>query len=79
MVLGRTNLPHPLPTYLLSFSGDATVTIVHRCTPRDRLKELTSLADIVIAAAGEHRPDTPAAGVSVGGGPTLKSFTETES
>ncbi|XP_056459069.1 probable bifunctional methylenetetrahydrofolate dehydrogenase/cyclohydrolase 2 isoform X2 [Gadus chalcogrammus] len=32
--------------------GDATVTIAHRCTPRERLKELTGLADIVIAAAG---------------------------
>ncbi|XP_041854377.1 probable bifunctional methylenetetrahydrofolate dehydrogenase/cyclohydrolase 2 isoform X2 [Melanotaenia boesemani] len=32
--------------------GDATVTIVHRCTPRERLKELTSLADIIVAAAG---------------------------
>ncbi|KAM9391663.1 putative bifunctional methylenetetrahydrofolate dehydrogenase/cyclohydrolase 2 [Pholidichthys leucotaenia] len=35
--------------------GDATVTIAHRCTPRERLKELTSLADIVIAAAGVPR------------------------
>uniref|UniRef100_A0A3P8T826 Methylenetetrahydrofolate dehydrogenase (NADP+ dependent) 2 like n=1 Tax=Amphiprion percula TaxID=161767 RepID=A0A3P8T826_AMPPE len=32
--------------------GDATVTIAHRCTPRERLEELTSLADIIIAAAG---------------------------
>ncbi|KAL0979891.1 hypothetical protein UPYG_G00191190 [Umbra pygmaea] len=32
--------------------GDATVTIAHRCTPREQLKELTRLADIVIAAAG---------------------------
>ncbi|XP_061762143.1 bifunctional methylenetetrahydrofolate dehydrogenase/cyclohydrolase 2, mitochondrial-like isoform X2 [Nerophis ophidion] len=32
--------------------GDATVTIAHRCTPRERLKELTSLADIIVAAAG---------------------------
>ncbi|XP_061674301.1 bifunctional methylenetetrahydrofolate dehydrogenase/cyclohydrolase, mitochondrial-like [Syngnathoides biaculeatus] len=32
--------------------GDATVTIAHRCTPRERLKQLTSLADIIIAAAG---------------------------
>ncbi|XP_056136431.1 bifunctional methylenetetrahydrofolate dehydrogenase/cyclohydrolase, mitochondrial-like [Lampris incognitus] len=32
--------------------GDATVTIAHRCTPRERLKELTSLADVIIAAAG---------------------------
>ncbi|XP_061528091.1 probable bifunctional methylenetetrahydrofolate dehydrogenase/cyclohydrolase 2 isoform X1 [Phycodurus eques] len=32
--------------------GDATVTIAHRCTPRERLKELTRLADIIVAAAG---------------------------
>uniref|UniRef100_A0A3B4F8D9 methenyltetrahydrofolate cyclohydrolase n=1 Tax=Pundamilia nyererei TaxID=303518 RepID=A0A3B4F8D9_9CICH len=32
--------------------GDATVTITHRCTPKERLKELTRLADIIIAAAG---------------------------
>ncbi|KAG9337181.1 hypothetical protein JZ751_029661, partial [Albula glossodonta] len=32
--------------------GDATVTIAHRCTPKEQLKELTRLADIVIAAAG---------------------------
>ncbi|XP_056275844.1 probable bifunctional methylenetetrahydrofolate dehydrogenase/cyclohydrolase 2 isoform X2 [Pseudoliparis swirei] len=32
--------------------GDATVTIAHRCTPKEQLKELTSLADIIIAAAG---------------------------
>uniref|UniRef100_A0A3B3XEH2 methenyltetrahydrofolate cyclohydrolase n=1 Tax=Poecilia mexicana TaxID=48701 RepID=A0A3B3XEH2_9TELE len=32
--------------------GDATVTIAHRCTPRDQLKKLTILADIIIAAAG---------------------------
>uniref|UniRef100_A0A3Q2XJT0 methenyltetrahydrofolate cyclohydrolase n=1 Tax=Hippocampus comes TaxID=109280 RepID=A0A3Q2XJT0_HIPCM len=32
--------------------GDATVTIAHRCTPRERLKELTSLADIIVTAAG---------------------------
>ncbi|XP_048839796.1 bifunctional methylenetetrahydrofolate dehydrogenase/cyclohydrolase 2, mitochondrial-like isoform X1 [Brienomyrus brachyistius] len=35
--------------------GDATVTIAHRCTPREKLKELTRLADIVIAAAGIPR------------------------
>lgn len=38
------------------FSGDATVTIAHRCTPREQLKELTSLADIIIAAAGNFTP-----------------------
>ncbi|KAL4630100.1 putative bifunctional methylenetetrahydrofolate dehydrogenase/cyclohydrolase 2 isoform X1 [Arapaima gigas] len=32
--------------------GDATVTIAHRCTPRERLKELARLADIIIAATG---------------------------
>ncbi|XP_064153204.1 bifunctional methylenetetrahydrofolate dehydrogenase/cyclohydrolase, mitochondrial-like isoform X1 [Anguilla rostrata] len=32
--------------------GDATVTIAHRCTPKEQLKELTCLADIIIAAAG---------------------------
>ncbi|KAJ0067673.1 hypothetical protein NL108_009795, partial [Boleophthalmus pectinirostris] len=32
--------------------GDATVTITHRCTPREHLKELANLADIIIAAAG---------------------------
>ncbi|XP_061623465.1 probable bifunctional methylenetetrahydrofolate dehydrogenase/cyclohydrolase 2 isoform X2 [Phyllopteryx taeniolatus] len=37
---------------IIKRSGDATVTIAHRCTPRERLKELTSLADIIIAAAG---------------------------
>lgn len=34
--------------------GDATVTITHRCTPKERLKELTRLADIIIAAAGKR-------------------------
>ncbi|XP_016372473.1 probable bifunctional methylenetetrahydrofolate dehydrogenase/cyclohydrolase 2 isoform X2 [Sinocyclocheilus rhinocerous] len=33
-------------------TGDATVIMAHRCTPLPRLKELASLADIVIAAAG---------------------------
>ncbi|XP_049618697.1 probable bifunctional methylenetetrahydrofolate dehydrogenase/cyclohydrolase 2 isoform X2 [Syngnathus scovelli] len=33
-------------------SGDATVTIAHRCTPKERLKELSSLADIIVTAAG---------------------------
>ncbi|XP_037113906.1 probable bifunctional methylenetetrahydrofolate dehydrogenase/cyclohydrolase 2 isoform X2 [Syngnathus acus] len=32
--------------------GDATVTIAHRCTPKERLKELSSLADIIVTAAG---------------------------
>lgn len=33
-------------------SGDATVTIAHRCTPKGQLKELACLADIIVAAAG---------------------------
>ncbi|XP_071388776.1 bifunctional methylenetetrahydrofolate dehydrogenase/cyclohydrolase, mitochondrial-like isoform X1 [Centroberyx affinis] len=37
---------------IIKRAGDATVTITHRCTPREQLKELTSLADIIIAAAG---------------------------
>ncbi|XP_047236642.1 probable bifunctional methylenetetrahydrofolate dehydrogenase/cyclohydrolase 2 isoform X1 [Girardinichthys multiradiatus] len=37
---------------MIKRAGDATVTIAHRCTPRDQLKELTILADIIIAAAG---------------------------
>ncbi|TMS04003.1 Bifunctional methylenetetrahydrofolate dehydrogenase/cyclohydrolase, mitochondrial [Larimichthys crocea] len=36
----------------LPLPGDATVTIAHRCTPKEQLRELTSLADIIIAAAG---------------------------
>uniref|UniRef100_A0A3B4F9Y8 Methylenetetrahydrofolate dehydrogenase (NADP+ dependent) 2 like n=1 Tax=Pundamilia nyererei TaxID=303518 RepID=A0A3B4F9Y8_9CICH len=39
-------------TRAASILGDATVTITHRCTPKERLKELTRLADIIIAAAG---------------------------
>lgn len=35
-------------------SGDATVTIAHRCTPKEQLKELTRLADIIVAAAGKY-------------------------
>lgn len=34
-------------------AGDATVTIAHRCTPKEQLKELTRLADIIVAAAGK--------------------------
>lgn len=44
---------HLLPAIFLS--GDATVTIAHRCTPMEQLKELTSLADIIIAAAGNQK------------------------
>ncbi|KAI4561863.1 hypothetical protein MJG53_016917 [Ovis ammon polii x Ovis aries] len=32
--------------------GDATVTISHRCTPKEELKKHTALADIVISTAG---------------------------
>ncbi|XP_061119749.1 bifunctional methylenetetrahydrofolate dehydrogenase/cyclohydrolase, mitochondrial-like [Conger conger] len=32
--------------------GDATVTISHRCTPKDQLRQHTKIADIIIAAAG---------------------------
>ncbi|XP_006006556.1 bifunctional methylenetetrahydrofolate dehydrogenase/cyclohydrolase, mitochondrial isoform X1 [Latimeria chalumnae] len=32
--------------------GDATVTISHRYTPKDQLREHTKLADIIVAAAG---------------------------
>lgn len=46
----------PKKSFLLS--GDATVTIAHRCTPKEQLKELTSLADIIIAAAGNYTSDT---------------------
>ncbi|CAK6950802.1 probable bifunctional methylenetetrahydrofolate dehydrogenase/cyclohydrolase 2 [Scomber scombrus] len=45
-ILLHTDRNHERP------GGDATVTIAHRCTPREQLKELTSLADIIIAAAG---------------------------
>lgn len=44
------------PFYLLIVnlyaSGDATVTIAHRHTPKEQLKIHTQLADIVIVAAG---------------------------
>lgn len=32
--------------------GDATVTIAHRYTPRDKLRQYTQMADIIVAAAG---------------------------
>lgn len=35
-------------------TGDATVTITHRYTPKDQLMIHTQLADIVIVAAGEE-------------------------
>lgn len=33
-------------------AGDATVTISHRYTPKDQLRQHTRIADIVVAAAG---------------------------
>ncbi|XP_016338838.1 probable bifunctional methylenetetrahydrofolate dehydrogenase/cyclohydrolase 2 [Sinocyclocheilus anshuiensis] len=59
LVVGRSkNVGMPIAMLLHSDrnherpGGDATVIMAHRCTPLPRLKELTSLADIVIAAAG---------------------------
>ncbi|NXP66172.1 MTDC protein, partial [Chloropsis cyanopogon] len=42
----RVSPPGPVP------SGDATVTISHRYTPKEQLKQHTIRADIVVAAAG---------------------------
>ncbi|XP_021110635.1 probable bifunctional methylenetetrahydrofolate dehydrogenase/cyclohydrolase 2 isoform X3 [Heterocephalus glaber] len=39
--------------------GDATVTIAHRYTPRERLKTQTRLADIIVVAAGIPKLITP--------------------
>lgn len=36
-----------------NLAGDATVTISHRYTPKEQLKQHTILADIVVAAAGK--------------------------
>uniref|UniRef100_A0A8C1ULH7 Methylenetetrahydrofolate dehydrogenase (NADP+ dependent) 2 like n=1 Tax=Cyprinus carpio TaxID=7962 RepID=A0A8C1ULH7_CYPCA len=59
LVVGRSkNVGMPIAMLLHSDrnherpGGDATVVMAHRCTPLPRLKELASLADIVIAAAG---------------------------
>ncbi|XP_030620979.1 putative bifunctional methylenetetrahydrofolate dehydrogenase/cyclohydrolase 2 [Chanos chanos] len=59
VVVGRSkNVGMPIAMLLHSDrtherpGGDATVTIAHRSTPLPQLKELTCLADIVIAAAG---------------------------
>ncbi|XP_051525500.1 bifunctional methylenetetrahydrofolate dehydrogenase/cyclohydrolase 2, mitochondrial-like isoform X2 [Myxocyprinus asiaticus] len=59
LVVGRSkNVGMPIAMLLHSDrnherpGGDATVIIAHRCTPLLRLKELASLADVVIAAAG---------------------------
>ncbi|KAK1893019.1 putative bifunctional methylenetetrahydrofolate dehydrogenase/cyclohydrolase 2 [Dissostichus eleginoides] len=55
LVAGRSkNVGMPI-AMLLHTDRDATVTIAHRCTPREQLKELTCLADIIIAAAGVPR------------------------
>ncbi|RXN18377.1 putative bifunctional methylenetetrahydrofolate dehydrogenase cyclohydrolase 2 [Labeo rohita] len=60
LVVGRSkNVGMPIAMLLHSDrnherpGGDATVIMAHRCTPLPRLKELASLADIVIAAAGQ--------------------------
>lgn len=39
--------------YVTPFAGDATVTISHRYTPKEQLKQHTIRADIVVAAAGK--------------------------
>lgn len=41
-------------SYRMSFSaaGDATVTISHRYTPKEQLRQHTKIADIIVAAAG---------------------------
>ncbi|CAO2605596.1 Bifunctional methylenetetrahydrofolate dehydrogenase/cyclohydrolase, mitochondrial, partial [Lemmus lemmus] len=41
-----------MPIAMLLHTGDATVTISHRYTPKEQLKKHTILADIVISAAG---------------------------
>jgi len=33
-------------------AGDATVTIAHRYTPKEKLRQHTKIADIIVAAAG---------------------------
>lgn len=59
LVVGRSkNVGMPIAMLLHSDrhherpGGDATVTIAHRCTPREQLAHHCRLADIVIAAAG---------------------------
>lgn len=37
---------------MMSVAGDATVTISHRYTPKEQLRQHTKIADIIIAAAG---------------------------
>lgn len=40
------------PVLRIFVTGDATVTISHRYTPKEQLCQHTKIADIVIAAAG---------------------------
>jgi len=42
-----------LKLHVTALAGDATVTISHRYTPKEQLKQHTIRADIVVAAAGE--------------------------
>lgn len=37
---------------VLFVAGDATVTISHRYTPKEQLRQHTKIADIIVAAAG---------------------------
>lgn len=37
---------------MVSVAGDATVTISHRYTPKEQLRQHTKIADIIVAAAG---------------------------
>lgn len=37
---------------VISVAGDATVTISHRYTPKEQLRQHTKIADIIVAAAG---------------------------
>ena len=37
---------------VIAVSGDATVTISHRYTPKEQLCQHTKIADIIVAAAG---------------------------
>lgn len=37
---------------MMFVAGDATVTISHRYTPKEQLRQHTKIADIVVAAAG---------------------------
>lgn len=39
---------------MMCVAGDATVTISHRYTPKEQLRQHTKIADIVVAAAGSY-------------------------